>query len=112
MRYLHEMLKKAGAVPKNSELKTEVENIVATVKLPDAFIDLETLSRKLGNVTYIPEQFPAAKYRPPRSRVTFLFFATGIVTCAGAKSVDELWREVESIYERLEDLNLLLHVGC
>ena len=109
MKYLHETLKGVGAVPKNSKLKTEVENIVATVKLPNAFIDLETLSRKLENVTYVPEQFPAAKYKPPSSRVTFLFFATGIVTCAGAKSVDELRREVENVYERLGALNLLLH---
>jgi len=107
LRRLVEDLKRVEAIPYDAELYFEVENIVATVTVLHVQIDIESLTSTFQNVTYLPEQFPAAKFRSQNSKVTFLIFSTGRVTCAGAKSVKELIMGVKGLLRMLESSGLI-----
>ena len=109
LRRIHKILVDAGAAPPNSKLKLEVRNIVASATLPGAFIDVEKASRELPGAVYVPEQFPAARYKPQGVNVSFLLYSSGKIICAGAKSVEELVEAVDVLHEQLEEQGLLIH---
>ena len=109
LRRIHKILVYAGAAPPNSRLKFEVRNIVASATLPGAFIDVERASKELPGAVYIPEQFPAARYKPQGVNVSFPLYSSGKIICAGAKSVEELVEAVDVLHEQLEEYNLLIH---
>lgn len=69
-------------------LKHKVENIVATLDLKSG-LDVKTMLRSLDNYTYEPEIFPGIIYKHS-SGISCLFFASGKIVIAGAKSKNNL----------------------
>ena len=89
-----------------------IQNIVASVDLDDATIDVEKLvyaAHRLGiRVMYEPEQFPGAIYHMEDPKVVFLIFSTGKLVCVGAKREEEVYRAVEKLVTILDENGLIV----
>jgi len=104
-------LKKANIIiPGEPEIK--VRNIVASVDLGGASIDIEDFiyaARRFGKqVMYEPDQFPGAIYRMEDPRAVFLIFCTGKLVCVGPTSEEDLYKAVENIVTVLDDAEVLI----
>ena len=104
-------LKEAGIVIRG-EPEFAIQNIVASVDLGGAIIDVEELvyaAHRLGiRVMYEPEQFPGAIYRMEDPKVVFLIFSTGKLVCVGAKREEEVYRAVENLVTILDENGLIV----
>ncbi len=67
----------------------KLENLVVSINLP-INLDLEELSKRLGNVSYDPSNFPGIVYRLNEHRVTALIFSSGKVICTGIKKYEKI----------------------
>ena len=104
-------LREAGIVIRG-EPEFAIQNIVASVDLGGAIIDVEELvyaAHRLGiKVMYEPEQFPGAIYRMEDPKVVFLIFSTGKLVCVGAKREEEVYRAVEKLVTILDENGLIV----
>ena len=104
-------LREAGIVIRG-EPEFAIQNIVASVDLGGAIIDVEELvyaAHRLGiRVMYEPEQFPGAIYRMEDPKVVFLIFSTGKLVCVGAKREEEVYRAVEKLVTILDENGLIV----
>ena len=104
-------LREAGIVIRG-EPEFAIQNIVASVDLGGAIIDVEELvyaAHRLGiRVMYEPEQFPGAIYRMEDPKVVFLIFSTGKLVCVGAKREEEVYRAVENLVTILDENGLIV----
>ena len=104
-------LKEAGIVIRG-EPEFTIQNMVASVDLGGAIIDVEELvyaAHRLGiRVMYEPEQFPGAIYRMEDPKVVFLIFSTGKLVCVGAKREEEVYRAVEKLVTILDENGLIV----
>lgn len=89
-----------------SRITVVVQNIVAVSQLASS-IDLEDLSRQEPLVSYEPEVFPAAIWRPDGFEGTLLLFNSGKVICT-AKSAKELARLLHFAFDSVHDLGTLV----
>ncbi|MBI4896452.1 MAG: TATA-box-binding protein [Candidatus Aenigmarchaeota archaeon] len=96
-------IKKIGIRYNEEELKVKIENIVVSVVLGKE-LNLDHLAFELENSEYEPEQFPGLVYRIPDPKVAFLLFSSGRVVCAGAKSLADVKRAVETLEAKLKKL--------
>lgn len=99
-------LKRAGIIITGSPEFT-VQNIVASVDLGDALIDVEEAvytAHGLGRrIMYEPDQFPGAIYRMEDPKCVFLIFSTGRLVCVGTKREEDVYRAVEKLVTILEE---------
>ena len=104
-------LREAGIVIRG-EPEFTIQNMVASVDLGGAIIDVEELvyaAHRLGiRVMYEPEQFPGAIYRMEDPKVVFLIFSTGKLVCVGAKREEEVYRAVENLVTILDENGLIV----
>jgi len=110
IRKVVKKLKKANIIiPGKPEIK--VRNIVASIDLGDASIDIEDFiyaARRFGKqVMYEPDQFPGAIYRMEDPRVCFLIFSTGKLVCVGPTSEEDVYKAVENIVTILDNAKVL-----
>lgn len=96
-------IKKIGIRYNEEELKVKIENIVVSVVLGKE-LNLDHLAFELENSEYEPEQFPGLVYRITDPKVAFLLFSSGRVVCAGAKSLADVKRAVETLEAKLKKL--------
>ena len=104
-------LRKAGLLSSGS-LEVEIRNIVASVSLEDAVVDVESLAaiEVAGvEVMHEPEQFPGAICHMDEQKVVFLAFSTGKLVCTGAKREIDVYRAVEKFIRILDENGALIN---
>jgi transcription initiation factor TFIID TATA-box-binding protein len=84
-----------------------VQNIVSSINL-GGNIYLEKAARTLPRSMYEPEQFPGVIHRMVDPKTVILLFASGKLVCVGAKNEKDVYRSVNNIHSRLEELDLML----
>ncbi|AGB37046.1 TATA-box-binding protein [Natronococcus occultus] len=82
-----------------------IENVVASGDTGREF-DLQTLAEDLDNAQYDPKTFPGIVYRIDEPKSAGLIFHTGKVVCTGSKSVEDINKSVESIFNAFERLGI------
>lgn len=85
-----------------------VQNIVSSINLGGG-IFLEKAARTLPRSMYEPEQFPGVIHRMVDPKTVILLFASGKLVCVGAKNEKDVYRSVNNIHSRLEELDLMLY---
>lgn len=90
------------------EVDSTVQNIVGVANLHH-LLNLNAIAIGLGleNTEYEPEQFPGLVYRVEDADVVLLLFGSGKVVITGGKEVENIYTAVETVYNRLDDLDLL-----
>ena len=83
------------------EPKIKIQNIVASGSI-GMDLNLNTLTMKLDNTEYEPEQFPGLVYKLPKAKATFLLFSNGKVVCTGTKSEEEVHEALDKLIENLK----------
>lgn len=78
-----------------------IQNIVASGAI-GMDLNLNTLTLKLENTEYEPEQFPGLVYKLKEAKATFLLFSNGKIVCTGTKSEDAVHKAVEMLIENLK----------
>jgi len=100
------VVQKAGVkVPKG--FKIQVENIVASAKLPGR-LNLDTIAFNLENSEYEPEQFPGLVYRMKNPKVAFLLFGSGKIVCTGARNIKDVSIAVAKVSKILKKLGAMI----
>ncbi len=77
-----------------------IQNIVASGEI-GMDLNLNTLTLKLENTEYEPEQFPGLVYKLKEAKATFLLFSNGKIVCTGTKSEEEVHKSVEMLMVNL-----------
>ena len=83
------------------EPKIKIQNIVASGSI-GMDLNLNTLTMKLDNTEYEPEQFPGLVYKLPKAKATFLLFSNGKVVCTGTKSEEQVHEALDQLIENLK----------
>ena len=100
-------LRKEGFKIKKDAVVT-VQNIVSSINLGGK-IHLEKVARTLPGSMYEPEQFPGVIHRMIDPKTVVLIFASGKLVCVGAKTEKDVYRSVNNLHSRLEELDLMLY---
>jgi len=85
-----------------------IQNIVSSINLGGK-IHLEKTARTLPGSMYEPEQFPGVIHRMVDPKTVVLLFASGKLVCVGAKTEKDVYRSVNNLHSRLEELDLMLY---
>ena len=85
-----------------------IQNIVSSINLGGK-IHLEKAARTLPRSMYEPEQFPGLIHRMLDPKTVILLFASGKLVCTGAKTEKDVYRSVNNLHSRLEELDLMLY---
>ena len=80
-----------------------VENVVASTKLADAF-DLPKIEAELEGAEYNKKKFPGLVYRVKAPRAAFLIFTTGKIVCTGAKNVEDVRTVIINLAKTLKSI--------
>ncbi len=82
----------------------KIQNIVASGRI-GMDLNLNTLTMKLDNTEYEPEQFPGLVYKLNEAKATFLLFSNGKIVCTGTKSEDAVHKALDMLIENLEKIS-------
>ena len=82
-----------------------VENVVASTKLADAF-DLPKIEAELGGAEYNKKKFPGLVYRVKAPRAAFLIFTSGKVVCTGSKNVEDVRTVITNLAKMLTSIGI------
>ena len=85
-----------------------IQNIVSSINLKGK-IHLEKTARSLPRSMYEPEQFPGIIHRMVDPKTVLLLFASGKLVCTGAKTEKDVYRSVNNLHNKLEELDLMLY---
>jgi transcription initiation factor TFIID TATA-box-binding protein len=85
------------------ESTINIENIVASTKLADAF-DLRKINAKLEWAEYNKKKFPGLVYRVTAPKAAFLLFTSGKVVCTGSKNVEDVHTVVTNPAKTLKSI--------
>jgi len=105
VRKVVEMIK-AAKLGKPKKYSIQVENIVASAKLPSR-LNLDKIAFELENSEYEPEQFPGLVYRMKNPKTAFLLFSSGKIVCTGVRKVENLEISVRIITKKLRSIGAL-----
>ena len=97
-----------GKIKIKKDAVVTVQNIVSSINLGGK-IDLERTARTLPRSMYEPEQFPGVIHRMVDPKTVILLFASGKLVCTGAKTEKDVYRSVNNLHSRLEELDLMLY---
>ena len=102
------MLVRVG-IEVDSKPRIQLQNIVASANL-GAEVLLEKAAFLLENSMYEPEQFPGLIYRMSDPHVVLLIFSSGKMVVTGAKSEDEVFLAVRTVYQKLKELGCIREI--
>jgi len=97
-----------GKIKIKKDAVITVQNIVAAINLGGK-IHLEKAARTLPRSMYEPEQFPGVIHRMVDPKTVILLFASGKLVCTGAKTEKDVYRSVNNLHSKLEELDLMLY---
>ena len=92
-------------MPKPTEFKIKVENVVAFVALGKK-IELNKLVSSMENAEYEPEQFPGLVYRTTEPRAAALIFSSGKIVCTGAKNIEKAKEAIAQVVKRISEAGI------
>src|SRR5512136_2689400 len=85
------------------ESTINIENVVASTKLADAF-DLHKIEAELEGAEYNKEKFPGLVYRVKAPRAAFLIFTSGKIVCTGSKNVEDVRTVITTLAKTLKSI--------
>lgn len=85
----------------NMEFDVKIENVVAFASLGKE-IPLKSVSKKLNNAEYNPEQFPGVVYRIKEPKAATLIFSSGKVVCTGSKDIDRAHIAIRNVVKDIK----------
>jgi len=97
-----------GKIKIKKDAVVTVQNIVSSINL-GGNIYLEKAARTLPRSMYEPEQFPGVIHRMVDPKTVILLFASGKLVCTGTKTEKDVYRSVNNLHNRLEELDLMLY---
>ncbi|MHC1604698.1 MAG: TATA-box-binding protein [Candidatus Methanofastidiosia archaeon] len=80
-----------------------IVNVVVSADI-HADLDLNTITARIENTEFEPEQFPGLVYKLPEPKTSTLVFSTGKLICTGAKSVKNAEKAIYIIIDNLKKI--------
>ena len=89
----------------NELYNIEIVNVVASTGIGQE-IDLKQATLDLDGVDYDPKRFPGLVYRTKNPKTAALIFRSGKIVCTGAKSIDDVHRGMENVFQSLRNIGI------
>jgi transcription initiation factor TFIID TATA-box-binding protein len=83
----------------------KIENVVASTGIGQE-INLKQITLALEGADYDPEQFPGLVYRTKDPKTAALIFRSGKIVCTGAKSIDDVYKGLENVFQSLRNIGI------
>ena len=83
----------------------EIVNVVASTGI-GIEINLKQVTLALEGADYDPERFPGLVYRTKDPKTAALIFRSGKIVCTGAKSIDDVYRGLENVFQSLRNIGI------
>jgi transcription initiation factor TFIID TATA-box-binding protein len=83
----------------------EIVNVVASTGI-GIEINLKQTTLALEGADYDPERFPGLVYRTKDPKTAALIFRSGKIVCTGAKSIDDVYRGLENVFQSLRNIGI------
>jgi transcription initiation factor TFIID TATA-box-binding protein len=83
----------------------KIENVVASTGI-GIEINLKRATLALEGADYDPERFPGLVYRTKDPKTAALIFRSGKIVCTGAKSIDEVHKSLENVFQSLRNIGI------
>jgi transcription initiation factor TFIID TATA-box-binding protein len=83
----------------------KIENVVASTSIGQE-IDLKQATLGLEGADYDPKRFPGVVYRTKDPKTAALIFRSGKIVCTGAKSIDDVYKGVENVFQSLRNIGI------
>jgi transcription initiation factor TFIID TATA-box-binding protein len=83
----------------------KIVNVVASTSIGQE-MNLKQLTLDLDGADYDPERFPGLVYRTSNPKTAALLFRSGKIICTGAKSIAEVHKSVENIFQSLRNVGI------
>ena len=83
----------------------KIVNVVASTGIGHE-TNLKAILLALEGADYDPEQFPGLVYRTKDPKTAALIFRSGKIVCTGAKSIDDLHRGLDKVFEALRKIGV------
>jgi len=87
----------------NFHIESKIVNVVVSADI-HADLDLNTITARIENTEFEPEQFPGLVYKLDEPKTSTLVFSTGKLICTGAKSVPDAHRAIHTIINNLRNI--------
>jgi len=83
----------------------KIENVVASTSI-GIEINLKRATLALEGADYDPERFPGLVYRTKDPKTAALIFRSGKIVCTGAKSIAEVHKSLENVFQSLRNIGI------
>jgi transcription initiation factor TFIID TATA-box-binding protein len=83
----------------------EIVNVVASTGIGQD-INLNQATLALEGADYNPKRFPGLVYRTKDPKTAALIFRSGKIVCTGAKSIDDVYRGLENVFQSLRNIGI------
>jgi transcription initiation factor TFIID TATA-box-binding protein len=83
----------------------KIVNVVASTDIGQE-MDLKQVTLGLDGADYDPKRFPGLVYRSKDPKTAALLFRSGKIVCTGAKSIDEVHKGLENVFQSLRDIGI------
>ena len=89
----------------NEQYNIEIVNVVASTGIGQE-INLNQATLDLKGADYDPKRFPGLVYRTKDPKTAALIFRSGKIVCTGAKSIDDVYRGLENVFQSLRNIGI------
>src|SRR5665647_1393000 len=89
----------------NEQYNIEIVNVVASTGIGQE-INLKQATLALEGADYNPKRFPGVVYRTKDPKTAALIFRSGKIVCTGAKSIDDVYRGMENVFQSLRNIGI------
>ncbi len=83
----------------------EIVNVVASTGIGQE-INLKQATLALDGADYDPKRFPGLVYRTKEPKTAALIFRSGKIVCTGAKSIDDVYKGLEKVFQSLRNIGI------
>jgi len=83
----------------------KIENVVASTSIGQE-VNLNQATLALEGADYNPQRFPGLVYRTKDPKTAALIFRSGKIVCTGAKSIDDVYRGLENVFQSLRNIGI------
>ena len=83
----------------------KIENVVASTGIGQE-INLKQATLGLEGADYDPKRFPGLVYRTRDPKTAALIFRSGKIVCTGAKSIDDVYKGLENVFQSLRNIGI------
>ena len=83
----------------------KIVNVVGSTGIGQE-MNLKQLTLALEGADYDPGRFPGLVYRTSNPKTAALLFRSGKIVCTGAKSIDDVYRGLENVFQSLRNIGI------